>query len=327
MAQQNLIIDLNYILMKNVFTLIKTNTLYGDFHKALTNNILKYSDMFNCKVHIVSDSRQKSWRKEMLDSYKGTRVKDETIDWNWIFKEFEYFKDNIHETIECKVYQANRIEGDDWIMALVKKHNKMKESNIVISSDKDLQQLLAYKIDSWINIQIDDKSGSERIYVPEGYKLYLNSIEEDSNDDPFNLSASSGKWVEQLNKVIKSYSLEEINPYQLLFTKIVKGDSGDNIKSIYTKLTKTGKTQGIGDAGAEKIWKMYNVDYGDVFNTKEDILKERIIESIEVVQKVKLDDIVKTLISKRIDENISLIELHYRHYPEDILDEILEQIQ
>lgn len=326
MSQQNLIIDLNYILMKNVFTLIKTNTLYGDFHVALTNNIRKYTDMFNCKVHIVSDSRHKSWRKEQLDSYKGTRVKDETIDWNWIFKEFRYFKDNIQETIDCKVYEADRIEGDDWIMALVKKHNKLKESNIIISSDKDLQQLLSFKTYNWINIQIDDKSGSERIYVPEGYKIYLNSIEEDTNDDPFNLSASTGKWVEQLNKVIKSYTLEEINPYQLLFTKIVKGDSGDNIKSIYTKLTKTGKTQGIGDAGAEKIWKMYNVDYGDIFNTKDIELNNRIIESLEVVQKVKLDECIKILVNKRINENIALIELHYRHYPEEILEEILEQI-
>lgn len=327
MAAVNVIFDLNYLLHKNIFTLIKLNTLYGDFHKALTNNVTKYSEMFNCKVHLVSDSRKKSWRKELLDSYKGTRVKDETIDWNWIYKEFDFWKQQTQENTNWSLYQYDRIEGDDWIMALVKKHNKIKESNIVISSDKDLQQLLGFKSGSWINIQIDDKSGKEKVYMPEGYQLYLNSIEEETNDDPFNLQASNGTWSDSLKGLIKDYTLEEVNPHQLLFTKIVKGDSGDNIKSIYTKLTKTGKTQGIGDAGAEKIWKMYNAEFGELFNTKDDILKERIIESLEVVQKIKLDNDTKKNISKRINENIALIELHYRHYPEDILEELIKQLE
>jgi 5'-3' exonuclease len=323
----NIILDMNYILMKNVFTLNKLNILYGDFHKALQNNIDKYVNMFPAKIWLVFDSRQKSWRKELSNQYKAHRIKDETMDWDWIFKEFEAFKENIKETTNYKILQADRVEGDDWVMAVVKYNNKNSESNIVISSDRDLQQLLGFKDSKYINIQIDDKGGRERVFLPEGYDVYLSKLETNSNDDPFNLIQKDAQWGDLLIKLIKDWETEEINPNKLLFTKLVKGDKGDNIESIYKKLTKTGKFQGIGDAGADKIWDLYIQEFSEHINTKEDIFKNRIIECIELDKKITFDDDIKKTITKNIDHNIKLIELHYRHYPDYILESMLEQLE
>jgi 5'-3' exonuclease len=82
----DLIIDGNYILSKLVFTLHKHNLLFGGLHKALENNITGYRKWYPfANVYLVSDSKEKSWRKKLIEEYKGTRKKDTDIDWNFVY--------------------------------------------------------------------------------------------------------------------------------------------------------------------------------------------------------------------------------------------------
>lgn len=142
----NLLFDTNYILYKNVFTLHKMNRLFGFFHESLDNNIAKYVAMNKWdNVYLVSDSNKKSWRKDFLDNYKGTRTKMEGIDWDWVFTEFVAWKEKMKE--KYPILQKDRVEGDDWIASIVLKTNKMGQSNVIITSDEDMPQLLDYKID------------------------------------------------------------------------------------------------------------------------------------------------------------------------------------
>jgi 5'-3' exonuclease len=321
---KNLIIDGNYIMHKNIFTLIKMNSLYGDFFRLMNNNISKYAQMFNYdRVIIVSDSRRKSWRKRMLDKYKEHRTRDEDIDWQWIYKSYLEWKQQIHEEHGYVVFEADAVEGDDWISAILTSTWKQGDSNVVISSDKDLLQLIKWN-DTQINIQIEDNAGKERVFFPTGYQIYLNSLDNEPNNDPFALNLTY-EWDGLLHKLHNDWITEEINPKQLLLEKLVKGDKGDNIDSVYQKMTKTGKLMGIGEAGATKVWEKYVEDFDENYDPKSASFINRLAECVCLVNKLDFDTTGDQIV-KRLSQNRSLIELHHRHWPEDIKEKIVEQL-
>ena len=73
----NLIVDLNYVLMRVVFSLNKSNILYGNLTRALETAVLSYKQWFPFQnVYLVSDSKDKSWRKSIYSKYKENRKKD-----------------------------------------------------------------------------------------------------------------------------------------------------------------------------------------------------------------------------------------------------------
>lgn len=322
----NITFDGSYIVHKNVFTLIKANSLYGDFANALTINIKKFIDLIpSAQIHIVFDGK-KSWRKQASVEYKANRIKDENIDWAWIYKELDIWIQSAIETTNWKIYTDDSIEGDDWIMALVKNNNKKGHNNIVIASDKDLLQLLKWN-DKYINIQVRDIMSLEKVYLPEGYNIFLDNLNNNKEeDDVFDLSNSMYDIKTVLNHFIKNYDIEEINTNQFLFEKILKGDKGDNISSVYRKMSKNGTFRGIGDGGANKIWNIYSQLYGEKYNTSDDLLYDRMIECIELKDKKTLDDSIKESIKTNIKTNIKMMELNAKNYPVEILETMISAL-
>jgi 5'-3' exonuclease len=323
----NLIFDGNYILHKNVGSLHKMNRLYGDLWTCLDNNISKYVSMSKWdNIFIVSDSRKKSWRKDQLDAYKGKRKPLDGVDMAWVYEQYALWKAEKSE--KYNVIERDRVEGDDWIASIILKSNKMGQSNVVISSDGDMPQLLGYKLNgdkSWINIQINDHSGKENVYVPIGWELWAKEFENNRSNDIFNLD-NSGEWLNFFNRVTKQWQYTEINPMERLFVKLVEGDKSDNINSIYESLTKTGKIQGIGKAGAKKIWDFYKDNYKDYFSTKDNALPDEMINCIERVKGIIMSDERKDVVRTNLKRNIKLIELHYRHFPDWIVEQIIDEL-
>ena len=324
----NLIFDTNYILHKNVQVLHSMGTLYGDFHTMLNNNINRFVSMNTWdNVYIVSDSKKKSWRqKDLDDDYKGTRTKNQDIDWKWVYSEYDEFKNDMKEKFH--VLQKDHIEGDDWITALILKTNSLGQSNVVISSDQDLLQLLKYSIEpgkTYINIQIDDKLNKERVFLPEGWNIWLKEFSNNRGGDVFNLDNSYDD-VNFFNTVVQKFDNVEVNRYEQLLKKFVQGDKGDNVPCPYKTLTKTGKERGIGKAGAEKIWKHYSENYEYFFDTDDESFPVNLTKSIEKVNKVKLSKSKFDTVVENINSNIKLMELHYKNYPEWVLDEIIDSL-
>lgn len=323
----NICFDGNYLLMKNVMTLHKMNRLYGDLWTSLDNNISKYTSMNKWdNVIFVSDSRKKSWRKKFLDNYKGTRTPVEGIDWKWVFEQYTAWKEENRS--KFLIVEGDHIEGDDWISSILLKTNKQGQSNVVISSDGDMPQLLGFKLNgdkSWINIQINDIMGREKVIIPIGWQLWMKEFDENTGGDIFNLD-NGLDFISFFNKITSHWLVEEINPKQKLFVKLVQGDTSDNIKSIYEKLTKTGKIQGIGKAGAEKIWNFYKDNYKDYFNTKDPEFISEVINCVEKVNGITMDDDKYDQVTSNIIRNIKLIELHYRHLPDWVVEQIIGEL-
>ena len=313
----DLIIDGNYILSKLVFTLHKHNLLFGGLHKALENNITGYRKWYPfTNVYLVSDSKEKSWRKKLIDEYKGTRKKDTDIDWNFVYTAYGEFKEEVKSTM--KVLEAPHIEGDDWISYLTEKANEEGRSVIIVSNDYDIKQIVSYGLDPlYINIMTNEMYNKEKLFLPKNYQIFLNKVSKLPSDDIFSLNDNTD-FLLLLDRFINKYEINEINPVESLMVKIISGDTSDNIGSVWS-VVKNGKKRGIGAKGAQSIYDEYILEFGEL-NLSDPDLYENIADLI--CEKKKLSKTQIESIVENIKDNMKLIDLRMHNLPEEIVEKM-----
>jgi len=309
----DLLIDGNYILSKLVFTLHKHNLLYGGLHKALENNISGYRKWYPfTNIYLVSDSKEKSWRKKIVDDYKGTRKKDTDIDWNFVYTAYGEFKDSLKN---IKVLEAPHIEGDDWLSYLTERANHEGRSVIIVSNDYDIKQMVNYSLEPLtINLMTNEMYNKEKLFLPKNYQVFLNKLSRLPNDDIFNLN-DNVEFIGLLDNFINKYEVHEIDPMESLIIKIISGDSSDNINSVWS-VTKNGKKRGIGAAGAKTIYDEYLLEFGEV-NLLDPDLHENIADLI--CEKKKLGKSQISPIVGNIEMNVRLIDLRMSNLPPEVV--------
>lgn len=315
----DLIIDGNYILSKLVFTLHKHNLLFGGLHKALENNITGYRKWYPfTNVYLVSDSKEKSWRKKLIEEYKGTRKKDTDIDWNFVYTAYGEFKEEVKSTM--KVLEAPHIEGDDWISYLTERANLEGRSVIIVSNDYDIKQMVSYSLEPLtINLMTNEMYNKEKLFLPKNYQVFLNKLSRLPNDDIFNLN-DNVEFIGLLDNFINKYEVHEINPMESLIIKIISGDSSDNINSVWS-VTKNGKKRGIGAAGAKTIYDEYLQEFGEV-NLHDPDLHENIADLI--CEKKKLSKSQISPIVGNIEQNFRLIDLRICNLPKEVVNRMTD---
>ena len=309
----DLLIDGNYILSKLVFTLHKHNLLYGGLHKALENNISGYRKWYPfTNIYLVSDSKEKSWRKKIVDDYKGTRKKDTDIDWNFVYTAYGEFKDSLKN---IKVLEAPHIEGDDWLSYLTERANHEGRSVIIVSNDYDIKQMVNYSLEPLtINLMTNEMYKKEKLFLPKNYQDFLNKLSRLPNDDIFNLF-DNVEFLGLLDNFINKYEVHEIDPMESLIIKVISGDSSDNINSVWS-VTKNGKKRGIGAAGAKTIYDEYLLEFGEV-NLQDPDLHENIADLI--CEKKKLSKSQISPIVGNIEMNVRLIDLRMSNLPPEVV--------
>ena len=239
----DLIVDGNYILSRLVFTLHKNNLLYGALHQSLENTIRNYRKWYPfANVYLVSDSKEKSWRKQITSDYKSNRKKDTDIDWSFVYQTYGEFKESI-KTIS-KILEAPNVEGDDWISFLVEKANNEGRSTIIVSNDYDIKQIVNFGLEPlYINIMSNEMFNKEKLFLPRNYQIFMNKLSKlSNNDDIFNLNDNT-EFITLLDRFINKYEIHEINPTESLIIKIISGDTSDNIESVWSQV-KNGKKRG-----------------------------------------------------------------------------------
>lgn len=315
----DLIIDGNFILSKLVFTLHKNNLLFGALHNSLDNTIKNYRKWYPfANIYLVSDSKEKSWRKQLTSAYKATRKKDSDIDWSFVYQTYGEFKESIQPT--CKILEAPHIEGDDWISFLVEKANVEGRSTIIVSNDYDIKQIVNFGLEPlYINIMTNEMFNKEKLFLPINYQTFLNKVSKLPNDDIFNLNDNT-EFLALLDRFINKYEIVEINPVESLIIKIISGDTSDNIESVWSQV-KNGKKRGIGSKGAKGIYDTYITEFGEI-NLSDPDLHENIADLIcekKKLSKSKIEDIVDN-----IKGNFKLIDLRLHNLPTDIIDKMCE---
>ena len=107
----------------------------------------KYGEMVICTDYLSS------WRKVAFPLYKAHRKvqrdkqdKEKGMDWSALFETISRITDELKTYFPYKVIQIPHAEGDDVIAVLAKHANNcLKESSLIVSSDKDFNQLYKYK--------------------------------------------------------------------------------------------------------------------------------------------------------------------------------------
>jgi 5'-3' exonuclease len=313
----DLIIDGNFLLSKLVFTLNKNNLLYGALHKALENSISNYRKWYPfTNVYIVSDSKEKSWRKKLTNAYKATRKKDSDIDWSFVYSTYDDFKSSVSGSI--RVLEAPHVEGDDWISFLTSKSNKEGRSTIIVSNDYDIKQIVGYSLNPlWINIMTNEMYNKEKLFMPKNYQIYISKIKEIPNDDIFNLNDNS-EYLSMMDKFLNKYEIIEIDPVESLLIKIISGDQSDNIGSVWSQI-KNGRKRGIGAKGAKTIYDNYLQEFGEI-NLGDPDLYENIADLI--CEKKKLSKTTIISIKDNIEKNMRLINLDINNFPKEVINRI-----
>ena len=313
----DLIIDGNYILSKNTFTLHKNNLLFGALHKSLENTVNNYRKWYPfANVYLVSDSKEKSWRKQLTTNYKATRKKDSDIDWTFVYGAYGEFKDSMKGLV--KVLEAPHVEGDDWISFLVNKANNEGRSTIIVSNDYDIKQIVSYGLDPlFINIMTNEMYNKEKLFLPKNYQIFLNKVSKLPSDDIFSLNDNTD-FLLLLDRFINKYEINEINPIESLMVKIISGDTSDNIGSVWS-VVKNGKKRGIGAKGAQGIYDEYILEFGEL-NLSDPDLYENIADLI--CEKKKLSKTQIEPIVENIKDNMKLIDLRMHNLPEEIVEKM-----
>ena len=107
----------------------------------------KYGEMVICTDYLSS------WRKVAFPFYKAHRKKqrekqdkEQGMDWSALFETIARVTDELKVNFTYKVIQVPHAEGDDVIAVLAKHANNcLKEPSLIVSSDKDFNQLYKYK--------------------------------------------------------------------------------------------------------------------------------------------------------------------------------------
>jgi 5'-3' exonuclease len=341
-----LTLDGNYLLFKNVFALKKTKTIYGDLKKAMLENARKYASMFSYEnKFFVSDLRSPSWRKKLYKEYKAKRKKDVDINWDRVYEIYDEIKKEIAE-LGFHVIEIDGAEGDDLIHLIIRRNMKLGISNLVVSADRDMLQLLSYNIgdNAFINLQVDDKYGQEQIFVKTGYQIAVSGLgyrpgAVQTLSELLNLNSVNTNH-ESLKNLLDKWPIRECDPKEVLFRKIIEGDGGDNIISAYrTEVKKKDGTtgfRGIGKDTGKKMWDIYQQyqmaeSIVGSTNTALDVNSPDfiydVISIIESVKKVKLEPAVREQLEDNLKFNIKMVELNIKHIPKPLLENIAARIK
>jgi 5'-3' exonuclease len=144
-----ILLDNNQLILANLFqTLKQQNEIDIDLLRHLVLNTYRmYRTKFKSygELVICQDSGNQ-WRRDIFPEYKLNRKKTQSkskFDWNEIYNSLAIIRDEIVENFPYKSISIPRCEADD-VIGVICKHYHQQEKIVIVSSDKDFQQLQRY---------------------------------------------------------------------------------------------------------------------------------------------------------------------------------------
>lgn len=267
---------------------------------------------------------RKSWRKTYFPEaeYKANRVVDETINWENVSAVRDEFLDIMKQN-GVLVSVVEGAEGDDLIYEWSKYYRSKRKPSIILSGDKDLNQLVYFDGNSYC---VQYSPITSKLYCAIGFEDWLKSAKEDEKKiDVFNVtrpSKSADKML--LNDIVRQKQLTtvEVSTLDFIFKKVLTGDAGDNVKPAfnYTKPNKSGKiiNHGISDGKAEKIVEEYKQNeelkiedlYGNEYTnelakiTYNTMKADGIMTKSEIAKNIKMNAVLVALTDLSIPKKV-----------------------
>jgi 5'-3' exonuclease len=194
-----ILIDNNQIILSSIFTAAKTAQSeddYGFIRHLVLNTYRKYLSKFrrNYGELIICNDSKNVWRKDFFPQYKknrSERQKKSKFDWGKIFNELHTIREEMKDVFPYRFVQVERAEADD-IIAVIAKNFHHKEKIMIVSSDKDFQQLQRYP-----NVEQYSPSKKGILRCDDPYDFLLDHVVRgDSSDGVPNAISDDAVFVE-----------------------------------------------------------------------------------------------------------------------------------
>ena len=266
MNKCTLLVDSNWLLQSRVSVLFdkfeKNNpkpikyAAVSELKDMMARAINMMLNRFQCIDNIVMVADGGSWRKQFpvpesisTSTYKGNRQSDKEYDWDLIWKTFNEFISRCKDIgITCN--QFLNIEGDDWIWYWSRRLNADGVHCIIWTIDNDLKQL----------VQKDHNTGAFTVWYNDKNGLWINNEMKEPEVDELDFFMNpfyESPILESIKQRSKS-SINYIYPSDIILSKIICGDAGDNIKSVF-RYQKNGRTYRVTEREWEKLASEYNI--------------------------------------------------------------------
>jgi hypothetical protein len=124
---------------------VDENLLRHMILNSIRANKVKFSGEFG-ELVIAADGKR-SWRKDVFAFYKANRKRDRDaseLNWNLIFESLNKIRDELKTYFPYRVIHIENAEADDVIATLIKNRANSFEKVLILSGDKDFQQLQQY---------------------------------------------------------------------------------------------------------------------------------------------------------------------------------------
>lgn len=182
----------------------------------------KFNNQYG-NIVICQDSNN-YWRKDVFPHYKANRKKtqqDNQEYWDQIFASMRQINEEIAENMPYKNIKVDRCEADD-IIAVLAKHYSPSEKVLIVSNDKDFQQLLYYQ-------NVDIYSPLKKLMVkcdnPTAF-LFEQIVRGDSGDGIPNILSDADTLIVEnkrqkpvTSKKLKEYESKIPDEYKESFTR------------------------------------------------------------------------------------------------------------
>jgi hypothetical protein len=229
-----------------------------------------------------------------------------------------------------KVSKAERSEGDDLIYAWSNYLFDSGKSSLILSTDKDLNQLIKCVNDIHI---IQYSPVSNKLYVSKESNDIIKSIGkrkevqmENLFDELFTISIENDPF----EKFVNGTDVEEVYPEEIRFSKIIGGDVSDNIYPVYFKRGDGSiKSKGLGPKTVKKIYDTFKGKLGCEFDyhiySNDDVMK-MLCNIIYEIAKINDEEFTKRMLLENIKTNTRLVALTDESIPSDIIDNMMDSI-
>lgn len=279
----NICIDGNYIFHKTFgifggYGNVDPAKILGDkkeqaaFIRKISTDLCASLKMLPSGGRLIFTSDSRSWRREIEiegGGYKSGRIKDENVDWSIFFDLMASFGNHLEEMgfIFSKVEGA---EGDDLLMFWSEFFNNAGENCLVITGDKDLHQLVRMNDSSWTCVW-NSNAKNNLLSSPVGWKQAW--LEKEEEVGIFNMASSVSPEKQKLKDFLKKVEIQEIEKRYFIINKILVGDKGDSIPSVW-EYENSGKSVKFSQKKADTVVDLFqsgewaNEDFGSLLSNK-----------------------------------------------------------
>lgn len=249
--------------------------------------------------HVVFCGEGHSWRKIVDPTYKANRKqiisKKTTADkeeMQLFFNMIDTFNDYIKEKTNCTMLQHETCEADDMIARWIQ--TNPNDSHVIISTDKDFNQLIAPNVDQYDPVQ-------ELLHT-------LNGVFSKDGNLATNKSGDT---------------LPIPDPEFLLFLKCIRGDTSDNIFPAYPgiRLKSTKKKIGIIECYEDRHNKGYNWNSfmnakwehhdGTERLVKHEFVKNRALIDLNLQPDYIKDNMDAVIANAKNKEKVPMVGIHF----------------